>query len=67
MQFIGAFAVAAFTALVFLAVSPAVSTQAFAQATCRNKCNEAEQACLRRTGNKSQCGTRAQACATKCR
>jgi hypothetical protein len=38
-----------------------------AQATCRNKCNEEEQACLKRTGNKSQCGDRAKTCADKCK
>lgn len=57
-----------------LALGFAVSTlavftpsQAFAQATCRNKCNTEEQACLKRTGNKSQCGSRAQSCAAKCK
>ncbi len=43
------------------------SSEALAQATCRNKCNSEEQACLKRTGNKSQCGSRAQACAAKCK
>lgn len=58
--------IAAFTAI--LAV-PAVfaPSPAEAQATCRNKCNEEEQACLRRTGNKGQCGDRAKSCADKCK
>ena len=38
-----------------------------AQATCRNKCNEEEQACLQRTGNKGQCGDRAKQCMDKCK
>ena len=38
-----------------------------AQATCRQKCTDAEQACLKRTGNKSQCGGTAQACLAKCK
>lgn len=41
--------------------------EAFAQATCRNKCNNQEQACLKRTNNKGQCGRKAQACAAKCK
>ena len=40
---------------------------AYAQATCRNKCNNQEQACLKRTNNKGQCGRKAQACAAKCK
>lgn len=42
-------------------------SDAAAQATCRNKCNDEEQACLARTGNKGQCGERAKQCAEKCR
>jgi len=38
-----------------------------AQATCRQKCTDTEQACLKRTSNKSQCGRAAQACMAKCR
>ncbi len=38
-----------------------------AQATCRTKCNEEEQACLQRTGNKGQCGDRAKQCLEKCK
>lgn len=44
-----------------------LTTPAAAQATCRNKCNEDEQACLKRTNNKSQCGNRAKECAAKCK
>ncbi len=57
---------AAFVAATFLAGSASISP-AQAQATCRNKCNTEEQACLKRTGNKSQCGSRAQTCAAKCK
>jgi hypothetical protein len=60
-----------FALLIALALMPTaaitVSSDAAAQATCRNKCNSEEQACLKRTSNKSQCGSRAQACAAKCR
>ena len=38
-----------------------------AQATCRQKCMDDENACLKRTNNKSQCGSRAQTCASKCK
>ncbi|MBM3622995.1 MAG: hypothetical protein FJX20_20125 [Alphaproteobacteria bacterium] len=38
-----------------------------AQATCRTKCNDEEQACLQRTGNKGQCGDRAKQCLDKCK
>jgi hypothetical protein len=45
-----------------------VSTVSGAAAqACRQKCNDEEVACLKRTGNKSQCGTRAKACAAKCK
>lgn len=43
------------------------STGASAQATCRQKCMDEENACLKRTGNKGQCGERAKACAAKCK
>lgn len=59
-------ATAAFALMTFATVSFAPQ-QALAQATCRNKCNSQEQACLKRTNNKSQCGGRAQACAAKCK
>lgn len=57
----GAFVVAAFAAPGF------VTSPAEAQATCRTKCNDEEQACLKRTGNKSQCGERAKTCSSKCK
>ncbi|MGE0423420.1 MAG: hypothetical protein AB7O88_14225 [Reyranellaceae bacterium] len=38
-----------------------------AQANCRIKCTDEEQACLKRTGNKGQCGDRAQQCLAKCK
>ncbi|MFO1087261.1 MAG: hypothetical protein U1E21_22120 [Reyranellaceae bacterium] len=41
--------------------------EACAQATCRSKCTDDEQACLQRTGNKGQCGGRAQDCLAKCK
>jgi len=52
-------------ALVPFVTVPVVS-EASAQA-CRQKCNEEEVACLKRTGNKSQCGDRAKTCAAKCK
>lgn len=61
-----AIAAAIFSAILAGGVS-VTPDQAFAQATCRNKCNDQEQACLKRTGNKSQCGGRARSCAAKCR
>jgi hypothetical protein len=36
-------------------------------ATCRSKCNDEEQACLKRTGNKGQCGNTANQCMEKCK
>lgn len=53
-----------YAASTWMALAP---SQALAQATCRNKCNAEEQACLKRTSNKSQCGSRAQSCAAKCK
>lgn len=57
--------------LVAISLSPVlvlgVATVAVAQATCRQKCMDEENACLKRTGNKSQCGERAKACAAKCK
>ena len=38
-----------------------------AQATCRAACASDENACLQRTGNKGQCGGKAQSCLAKCR
>ena len=46
----------------------AVSTgDVCAQSNCRAKCVEEEQACLQRTGNKGQCGTKANECLAKCK
>jgi hypothetical protein len=57
-----------FAALIAFSFMPVLSvTDAAAQATCRNKCNDEEQACLKRTGNKSQCGNRAKTCLGKCK
>lgn len=57
--------------LIAISLSPVlvlgVATDAVAQATCRQKCMDEENACLKRTGNKSQCGERAKACAAKCK
>ncbi len=56
--------------LLLLALIPiaTVSTVSSASAqACRQKCNEEEVACLKRTGNKSQCGDRAKTCAAKCK
>jgi len=49
------------------ALASAMPTPAQAQATCRQKCMDEENACLQRTGNKGQCGGRAQSCAANCR
>lgn len=40
---------------------------AAAQAQCREKCISEEQACLKRTGNKGQCGGKAGQCLAKCK
>jgi Spy/CpxP family protein refolding chaperone len=64
MRTISALLLAATLAPAMMAVS---STAASAQATCRQKCMDEENACLKRTGNKSQCGDRAKACASKCK
>jgi len=57
-------------ALIISALAPVVTvfgvTEASAQA-CRQKCNNEEVACLKRTNNKSQCGDRARTCASKCK
>ncbi len=42
-------------------------TGASAQATCRQKCMDEENACLKRTNNKGQCGEKAKACAARCK
>ncbi len=43
------------------------ASETLAQATCRTKCNDEEQACLKRTGNKGQCGNTASQCMAKCK
>lgn len=53
--------------LAVLGVSAISMADANAQATCRAKCTEEEQACLQRTGNKGQCGDRANQCLAKCK
>jgi hypothetical protein len=45
----------------------ATVSEVAAQATCRQKCTDEEQACLRRTGNKGQCGERAKICIATCK
>lgn len=54
--------------IIALAAIPAFAvTPAAAQATCRQKCMDDENACLQRTGNKGQCGDRAKTCSAKCK
>lgn len=55
---------AVFATVVLTASAP---TQVCAQASCRQKCMDAENACLARTGNKGQCGNRAKDCTDKCK
>jgi hypothetical protein len=50
-----------------MGAGPLSTGDAFAQATCRNKCNAQEQACLKRTNNKGQCGSKAKSCSAKCK
>jgi hypothetical protein len=56
---------AAVVAAAFIPV--ATISDAVAQATCRQKCIDDEQACLRRTNNKGQCGERAKICVASCK
>jgi hypothetical protein len=42
-------------------------SEAQAQATCRQKCMDEENACLKRTNNKGQCGDKAKTCSSKCK
>jgi hypothetical protein len=53
--------------LVSVAGSTVPVSDACAQATCRNKCNDEEQDCLKRTNNKGQCGNKAKDCLGKCK
>ena len=57
-------------ALIMLSLIPAVTVSMVSEASaqaCRQKCNDEEMACLKRTSNKSQCGDRAKTCAAKCK
>jgi hypothetical protein len=55
-------------ALAVLVAAPAATvSDVCAQANCRQKCMDEENACLARTGNKGQCGDRAKTCAEKCK
>lgn len=55
-------------AVIALAAIPSISvTEAAAQATCRQKCMDDENACLKRTNNKGQCGDRAKTCSANCK
>jgi hypothetical protein len=57
-----------FAALIAFSFMPALTaTDAAAQGSCRSKCTEEEQICLKRTGNKGQCGERANQCWSKCK
>ena len=49
------------------AIAVTTATDVSAQATCRQKCMDEENACLKRTNNKGQCGSKAQSCASKCK
>ncbi len=56
--------------VLMLATVPIVTVSTVSSASaqaCRQKCNDEEVACLKRTGNKGQCGERAKACAAKCK
>ena len=57
-----------FAALIACSLMPGLFiSDASAQATCRQKCMDEENACLKRTSNKGQCGDRAKTCADKCK
>jgi len=60
-----------FALLIAASLTPVVAiasaTDAAAQATCRQKCMDEENACLKRTGNKGQCGEKAKTCSAKCK
>ena len=58
------------TGLIMLALVPIATVSSGSTASaqaCRQKCNDEEMACLKRTNNKSQCGEWAKACAAKCK
>ena len=60
-----------FALLIAALLTPVVvisnATDAAAQATCRQKCQDEENACLKRTNNKGQCGDKAKTCSAKCK
>jgi hypothetical protein len=60
-------AIAIATCMLGAALPNLAVSEAFAQATCRQKCMDAENACLKRTNNKGQCGDRAKTCNAKCK
>lgn len=59
--------ICAATAASIFGMTMLLGSSAYAQATCRAKCTSAEQACLKRTSNKGQCGRIASACMAKCK
>ncbi|MEI7804757.1 MAG: hypothetical protein WCI56_05460 [Hyphomicrobiales bacterium] len=59
-----------FAALIIFSLVPVVTVSMVSEASaqaCRQKCNDEEIACLKRTNNKSQCGDKAKTCASKCK
>ena len=57
-------------ALIIFSLVPVVTVSMVSEASaqaCRQKCNNEEMACLKRTNNKSQCGDKAKSCAAKCK
>ena len=48
-------------------LAASATSPAAAQQVCRQKCMDEENACLKRTFNKSQCGGKASACMAKCK
>lgn len=57
-------------ALIIFSLVPVASVSMVSEASaqaCRQKCNDEEVACLKRTNNKSQCGDKARTCAAKCK
>jgi type II secretory pathway component PulJ len=60
-------AIALFSLVAGIGVASLPSDVSAQTATCRSKCNDEEQACLKRTGNKSQCGNTANQCMAKCK
>lgn len=59
-----------FATLIIFSLVPVVTVSMVSEASaqaCRQKCNDEEIACLKRTNNKSQCGDKAKTCASKCK